>query len=114
MSPAFVYEFAFPVLRSPVASVELNALMMASAHGLVAAQEALNQAARDSLESARDTCVPPSAFMLRHCRMRFPAAYQWTSRIRSEQASRVVLRPRFTSRTTITISYLYLPKLQDK
>lgn len=114
MSPALVYEFKFRVLRSPVTSVTLNELMMASAHGLVAAQEALNEKARESLKSSQDECIPASAFMLRQCRLRFPAVYSWTARSGSEETSEIVIRPRFVSRTRITVSYLYQPELQDK
>ena len=114
MTPALVYEFEFPVLRSPVTSVQLNELMMASAHGLVAAQKALNEEARESLKSSQANCIPASAFMLRHCRLRFPAAYSWTARSSGEETSEIVIRPRFVSPTRITVSYLYRPKLQGK
>lgn len=114
MSQALVFEFEFPVLRSPVASVRLNELMVASAHGLVAAQQALNEKARESLKTSQDECIPASAFMLRQCRLRFPAVYTWTARSSSEETSEIVIRPRFVSRTRITVSYLYQPKLQGK
>jgi hypothetical protein len=109
-----VYEFAFPVLRTPIASVRIDDLMAAAAEGMVDAQHALNEQTRESLSCWEEAGIPPSSFILSRCRMWFPTQVRLEAERNEDGQRRVELRPRFRSRARVTLSYRYLPKPFDE
>lgn len=104
-----LFEFTFPVLRTPVASVFMDDLITAAAKGMVDAQHALNEQTCESWARWEEHGIPPSGFMLSRCRMQFPTQVRLEAR-NGQPMNGLQLRPRFKSPARVTISYRYLPE----
>ncbi|MBI5670121.1 MAG: hypothetical protein HZC41_19160 [Chloroflexi bacterium] len=114
MSVPTEFEFWLPVASLPKTIVSLDHLMTACARGMVAAQQALDDRARASLERWDEEGIPPSALTLRQCRVHFPTRITVVPRRSSSEQTGLTLAPRFEGRGRVTVSYRYVSRQRSE
>jgi len=88
-------------------AVSLVDFAAASTRAIVRAQNALDDAAWDSLERFGEDALPPSGYVWRGFRLTFPVAFAVP-----EDPAAVTVEPRREARARLTISVRYVEKEQ--
>jgi hypothetical protein len=78
------------------------------AHGLVEAQQALDEAGRKSLVDWEENGIPPTILMWSQCQFRFPV----TISVDTTDESAVQIRPRHQPLGSVSLSFRYIPTPQ--
>ena len=87
-----------------------------SARGLIEAQKALDDRARESLISWEQDGIPPSAWNWAECRLRFPVMYELEAKTALADHTALSIAPckkGAAGRVSLTIRYLPAPQEEE-
>lgn len=86
-----------------------------SARGLVEAQGALDDHARESLTAWEQEGIPPSAWAWARCRLRFPVVYGLESKTTLADYTRLSIAPRNKGSVgSLSLTIRYLPAQEEE
>jgi hypothetical protein len=94
----------------------LDELLAGTARGLVDAQGALDEAARDSIVRWEEDGLPPTALAFVRCAVEVPVRWGTDARASQGSATRLALLPHETGavRGTLRVAIRFLPTPQDE